>query len=211
MSKERTIQSRHPTYTCSYNSYHQAPNRLIATSLERFTSLKILKNWKTLNTLTRSLWNIISPNACLLNTLSLIYVTPDLSLNSVTSQYMGRSKPATLYFLSVLVISWIFWDHMQTILDTFSVRIANLHSKDKNIYTKLNVGEKAFETLVKHFLNYNQHFRMWTTKILSHISSIRLRSRKELIHSMQISPKLPLTSTDIFKDCKRNNHLLRYS
>ena len=73
---------------------------------------------------------------------------------------MGRSKPAMLYFVSVLVISWIFWDHMQTILDTFSVRIANLHSKDKNIYTKLNVGEKAFETLVKHFLNYNQHFRM---------------------------------------------------
>jgi len=148
---ERTIQSRHPTYTCSYNSYRQAPNRLIATSLERFTSLKILKNWKTLNTLTRSLWNIIFPNACLLNTLSLIYVTPDLSLNRVTSQYMGRSKPAMLYFASVLVISWIFWDHMQTILDTFSVRIANLHCKDKNIYTKLDVGEKAFENTRETF------------------------------------------------------------
>lgn len=40
----------------------------------------------------------------------------------------------------------------------FTVNTANLHSKDKkNIYTKQDVGEKAFKTLVQRYLNHNQN------------------------------------------------------
>ena len=99
---------------------HHFPNAYLSTSImQNFSKSYRMMHYISLLAVNEKLdadylpiltyWKMVS--TCL-NTVSLIYVPPDLSLNCVTSQYMDRSKPPMFYFVSVLVISWNFCGHM---------------------------------------------------------------------------------------------------